>query len=175
VSIIYEALQKVEKRPSFSRPRISPSPKTKKHNNKSLVVTLAVSITAAGLLYFLQARRITGSSGISENSPAFTSTAMPDDASPDKSIIKSLKIILPKPSSSQTDSKREMNSFNTKVYDGIEFTLSGILYSEEQPMAVINGKRVTVGDTVKEAKVTRIKEDSVELIFNNKKIILALY
>lgn len=173
MSIIYEALQKVEKRPLFSRPRTNPSPEPKKHSNKSLIVILTVSITAVGLLYFLQGNRITDTSGLSKNSS--TPTSLPGDGLTENPFIKPLRFTLPKLSFTRTNSKRRMSSFNTKVYEGIEFTLSGIIYTKRKPVAIINGRKITVGDTVKEAKVTNIKEDSVELIFNNKKIILALY
>ena len=54
------------------------------------------------------------------------------------------------------------------------FKLSGIIYSPDRPVAIVNGKTVSIGELVGEAKVADIKEGSVELSFHDQTIILTL-
>ncbi|MFB3919436.1 MAG: general secretion pathway protein GspB [Candidatus Velamenicoccus archaeovorus] len=51
-------------------------------------------------------------------------------------------------------------------------SLSGILYSDAESLALINGKVVPEGGTVDGAKVEKISSDEVELSFEGQKIVL---
>jgi len=44
-----------------------------------------------------------------------------------------------------------------------DVSLTGIIYSEDNPMAIVNSKIVNEGDVVGEVKVVKIHKDSVEL------------
>ncbi len=51
-------------------------------------------------------------------------------------------------------------------------SLSGILYSDAESLALINGRVVPEGGTVDGAKVEKISSDEVELSFEGQKIVL---
>ena len=50
------------------------------------------------------------------------------------------------------------------------FRLSGIIYNKKQPMAVINGQMVGVGDEVDQARVKYIDQSKVTIIYNGSAI-----
>ena len=52
--------------------------------------------------------------------------------------------------------------------------LQGILYRQTNPVAVINGKTVGVGDRVGEATVTAIRPDSTDVVVGGETIKLSL-
>jgi len=54
------------------------------------------------------------------------------------------------------------------------FILSGILYSKESPLAIINGQTLKIGEEIEGAKILDIKEDKVVIGKNSKKITLIL-
>jgi len=54
------------------------------------------------------------------------------------------------------------------------FNLSGIVYSPDKPLAIINGKALTIGDKIKEAEIAQINEEEVELSLHEQTIILTL-
>lgn len=53
-------------------------------------------------------------------------------------------------------------------------SLSGIVFSEKGSWAVINHSIVREGDMIKGARLLKIEEESVELVFPDKKLILSL-
>jgi len=55
-----------------------------------------------------------------------------------------------------------------------EWTLKGIVYTEDNPLAFINQKSVRVGDIVNEAEVLVINKKSVILKFEDQEITLAV-
>lgn len=61
---------------------------------------------------------------------------------------------------------------NVKATAGLN--LSGIVFSEEGYLAIINDRIVRVGDAIGEAKLLAIKDNSVELSLADKKLILNL-
>ncbi len=50
--------------------------------------------------------------------------------------------------------------------------VQGILYSTEQPKAIVGGKIVRVGSKVGPGEVSRIDRDGVAVVFNNKEFVL---
>jgi hypothetical protein len=50
--------------------------------------------------------------------------------------------------------------------------LNGIVYSETQPMAFINGRAVSIGDTIKTAVVVAIDRKTVTLDLQGKRLVL---
>jgi hypothetical protein len=50
------------------------------------------------------------------------------------------------------------------------FRLSGIIYNKKQPMAVINGQMVGVGDEIDQARVKYIDRSKVTIIYNGSAI-----
>ena len=56
----------------------------------------------------------------------------------------------------------------------ISYRLSYVLRSENRNLAIVNGKKVAVGDTVSGAKVLAISSDSVTLSVKGKKRVLAM-
>ena len=57
---------------------------------------------------------------------------------------------------------------------GFKYNLEGIIYDEEAPLALINGKRVKVGDKIEDAKLVSVSRDSVGLEDREGKIYLSL-
>jgi len=55
-----------------------------------------------------------------------------------------------------------------------QWNLSGIVYSPADPLAIINGKMVRVGDAVDNAKVTKIEKKQVTLDYGGSSIILTV-
>jgi hypothetical protein len=56
----------------------------------------------------------------------------------------------------------------------LEWTLKGIVYTEDNPLAFINRKSVRVGDIVNEAEVIAINKKSVILEYDGQEITLAV-
>ena len=56
--------------------------------------------------------------------------------------------------------------------DRPSFNLEGIIWVPEKPRALINGKRVTVGDEVDGVKVVEIKKKEVKILSNGQEITL---
>lgn len=52
----------------------------------------------------------------------------------------------------------------------VDFELSGIVYSEENPMAIINSRPVKEGDVISQAKVLGIDRTSVTLQYQGKEV-----
>ena len=52
--------------------------------------------------------------------------------------------------------------------------LSGIIYSEKNPMAIINNKSLFIGDSVDEARVVSINRKEVTLDYKGKKLTLTV-
>ena len=153
MSIIYDALQKVEKR---SSPR---SPQNKFTFKMSL---LALMILAGALyLYFLGGKSL----------PAGRQAQAPNQ-------VKAAKKVTPqavKPAAKKPPSKRSFLVTNKEAFKEESFKLSGIIYSKSRPsLAIINNQKVSQGEVIEKATVSRIKEDSVILNIDGKNMILNL-
>ena len=61
-----------------------------------------------------------------------------------------------------------------KATEQISYRLSYVLRSENRNLAIVNGQKVAVGDTVSGAKVLAISSDSVTLSVKGKKRVLAM-
>lgn len=60
-----------------------------------------------------------------------------------------------------------------KVYEG--YLLEGVIYDEQNPSAIINGKVLRKTDKIDDYTVVEISQDSVQLINRNDNKILTLY
>lgn len=144
MSIIYDALKKTQK--NISTVSETPTAKTtKKPKKKTPLLVLMALIFAASILY------VTG---------------------PLKKISRSKK--QPNYARKGSLAKRITQKPITKRGPKESYTLSGIVYSHDKQFAIINGKAVSVGDTLNQARVTQIKENSVVLSFPDKKIQLTM-
>ena len=77
---------------------------------------------------------------------------------------------VPPPAAAVTDGKAARGSADAKTYigeltapDGAKIELGGIVYSETNPVALINGKVLGPGATVEEFTIVSIQPDRVEL------------
>lgn len=59
-------------------------------------------------------------------------------------------------------------------YQKDTYTLSGIIYEKDQPLAVINGKTVSEGEKIGSGEIIKINKDSVEIKTENKTKLLNL-
>lgn len=58
--------------------------------------------------------------------------------------------------------------------DPVAFELSGIIYSSENPMAIINSRPVKTGDMISKARVMSINRTSVTLEYRGKRVQLTV-
>jgi hypothetical protein len=77
---------------------------------------------------------------------------------------------VPPPAAAATDGKAARGPADAKTYvgeltapDGAKIELGGIVYSETNPVALINGKVLGPGATVEEFTIVSIQPDRVEL------------
>ena len=156
MSIIYDALNRVDKKPSRGQDN---SIKAKKISIKKLILPFFVAVAGATLLYTWQTdkpvRQISASDIALETIPVAKK----------KPLKKLHPALADKPQSFVVRDPFSKTS---------PFKLSGIIYSSDKPVAIVNGKTVNIGELIGEAKVSNIKEDSVELSLNDEKIILTL-
>jgi len=68
----------------------------------------------------------------------------------------------------------DVRTADKRPYPKPQWQLSGILYNEQAPAAVINKQQVRVGDTVDEARVLEIKKKSVTLEHNGKQMTITV-
>ena len=171
MSIIYEALQKIERKPAYSRPPAKLKPEPKRKQNKAPVPILLVAFATMAIILYPQIKKIMEGHSAFDTS---SNTSIPATQQP-KPPEKALNLSLPRLSFTQPESKNKKSSHNTQVADGLEFTLSGIIYAKSKYMAIINGRGIAKGDTVENAVVSDINDKSVVLMLNDKKITLYLY
>ena len=171
MSIIYDALQKVERKPSCPTPAKEIKSRPQKKLNKAPVPLLLVAFAIIAVILYPQMKKFLRKSAASDASfnTSSTATQLP------KPLKRTLNLSLPKLSLAQPQQKNKEYSYNTQLAGGSEFTLSGIVYAKSKYMAIINGRGVTKGDTIENAVVSDISEKSVILTLNDKKISLYLY
>ena len=87
----------------------------------------------------------------------------------------------PRPASAASDGKAARGSADAKTYvgeatvpDGAKIELGGIVFSESNPVALINGKVLGVGAVVEEFTIVSIQPDRVELRGRGVTMFLAL-
>ena len=175
MSIIYEALQKAERKTPHIKPAIKTTPRQspEKDKLKPVIVILIVIVVTSGAAFSL-ARKNASKTQTYKNTPPGTATTLAHDKPQTNSIIKK-GLSLPRISFTQPETEYPAYSYNSKTTDGVEFTLSGIISAKSKYMAIVNGKRVTKGDTIEKATVSDINDNSVELSLGDKKITLSLY
>jgi len=154
MSIIYDALKKVEQRLPF--------PNAKKET-KNILLWLAIgAITlgflASGFALFLLFSSLSKPVQITQKSSAVNPALR-------------IKTAPAKPAPAPTLA-REINPTRQKIYDTLD--LKGIMDMEGERIALINNEILKAGDYINGAKVTRISKNTVELLFKDKVIILKI-
>ncbi|MFC1514642.1 hypothetical protein ACFL5X_01945 [Candidatus Omnitrophota bacterium] len=155
MSIIYDALKKIEGT-AYYRPN-------RRINSKKLILPLVIAVAAMVLLSWPRARTGTAL-------PAGRQ-AMPAEQKIEVTQAPQSKITLP-PARLAKEPRTLM--LRDPFSQQSQFKLSGIIYSPEKPMAIINSKTVSIGEIVNQATVAKIDADSVELSLNNKTLVLTL-
>ena len=85
-------------------------------------------------------------------------------------FIKKMEQVLKTTGGSKRDKKPDKQTFGQKT----ELDLSGIIYSPDDPRAIINNDIVRIGDTVGGSEVTDITEEKVTLSDGEKETVLEL-
>jgi len=145
MSIIYEALQKIEKKTEppkalFTPKEVfSPQPRVSRWPLWLFVLIVALSLSMAGtkLMRLAQA-------------PATTTFAMPTQP-------RNQALTAPAGSGSSDI----MSSHPTAAH--IPYSLQGIIYDSQHPLAIINGKQLGIGQSIDDATVVEITQKGVEL------------
>ena len=131
MSIIYDALQKVEDKDKTSP---APEPQKRSKNKSSFVVALAIfGILFLGLLTFSLFKKI--AQGKSK-----------------MGLVKQSAVVPP--------AQKEL-ALQVRPEDA--YIVEGIVYSSQDPMAIINGKIVKVKDTLGDFEVISIAPEGVSL------------
>jgi hypothetical protein len=162
MSIIYEALKKIERkkgsdfnRSLYKRTGYSPRRVRKPRSNKVLFIVLLIAfLFAGGLFFILNATR----------SPATTAAIRgfpPSEPAPEP--------VLPQPAVAVKDQEPEAETVaeEKKQPERItdqQYVLEGIVYDEEDPAAIINGRIVGKEKRLGPFIVKNITKSSVELL-----------
>ncbi|MDD5583721.1 MAG: hypothetical protein PHV55_01515 [Candidatus Omnitrophica bacterium] len=173
MSIIYEALQKIERRPkenATAEPRvaavhhetISSSVLTQKKPRSLLSVGITLCFLLLLGIYFLRIQ-----SPI-KPLPVASTKVLSADRQPQPLAKDGVDDLM------QAINAASVND-PAQTYEGeVTYTLQGIIYDEENPLALINGKKVGLGDRIGDALVLDISGNGVELLINEEKKFLPL-
>lgn len=159
MSIIYEALKKIEKeenaaggqlkRKTFVPPRRRQTLKFKS-NFVFFVLTLAAVVS---LYMFIQKY-----SQIEFNRPS-ASAPQEDKGSIYLPRVQPANRAAPLPAKAQSKPLVAV----AKIKQNKKYYLQGIIYDDARPLALINGKKVGLGETIDEARLTRVSRAGVEI------------
>ena len=152
MSIIYEALKRVEGQPCYRRER--------KINSKKIILPLLIAISGIILIYSL-----TNLDSIQNSGRKTTLNTKQASSTRKTSLKRTYRPLLKKP---------QAFMFRDPFSQTSKFRLSGIIYSPSESIAIVNSKTVSIGEKVGNAKVAKINKESVELSLDGKKIILTL-
>ena len=138
MSIIYEALKKIEEKEN------KPKPPALRYLSKYI---LAIVVVILFVFFF----------SISIHFSRPKTKQKPTIAYPPSTIFSSLKLAVNKSQNIILPGKQEDKK------EQIEYQLQGIIYDLENPIALINGKKVGIGDNIEGARLIDISDDGVEL------------
>jgi hypothetical protein len=156
MSIIYEALKKIEKTKE-SQSQVLPS----KHTIKVIVLLISAGITILSLSTIF---RFFSSNNIKTNVNMESKvSSLPENIEDKTKDSVSLK------REDRKDLLQEKREDKITVYH-----LQGIIYDEESPLAVINGKKVTIGAEIGGARLLSISPEGAELETKDGKIYISL-
>ena len=145
MSIIYDALNKVQNKTKSTNPDTAPEPK----KSKKLFITAIIIILSVTVLLVIQNLREEDSIDSTVKAPL----------AKQKNILNSGNI------------KNDAGQANNNAG---EFDLSGIFVAEDDITAIINDAIVTIGNSVNGATVVKIENESVELEREGEKFILSM-
>jgi hypothetical protein len=156
MSIIYEALKKVEGKVSLASLENTPRPESPPLRKKERKIIVPKKRTFLSPLLFLIALGL-----------LILSFLLPDqqEAARQKAL-------------SRPAEKREIDPVRVHVKPEVteKYVLEGIVYDSQDSFAIINGKAVKESDTIGDLRMDKISEDSVELVNNqdNSRVTLLL-
>jgi hypothetical protein len=172
MSIIYEALQKIERKSKEGIvPAIDSSIIQKEnfsidsaHTKPRFVVLTGFAFLALLLLgiYFLRMQPVPVPP--STTVAKFTTVPVQQQTTISK-VLPAVNVMGDTLFSTQSESLNEQTA---------PYTLQGIIYDEKNPLALINGKKVGLGERIGNAVVLDISGNGVELLVNEEKIFLPL-
>ncbi|MBU1122515.1 MAG: hypothetical protein KKF54_07480 [Candidatus Omnitrophica bacterium] len=161
MSIIYEALKKAEEKNNLRKPVI----KKRKNPNFKVIFFVFVVLISTGAFYMIW-QAISVLKSPSENGIIYTEETIDNK----QVAINAKKIDKRKKSNKLGKAKKKVNAFR----EDIVYRLQGIVYDEDNPFAIINGKQIGVGQKVEEALLTRISHDGIEIQTEQGKVYIAL-
>ena len=153
MSIIFDALNKVQNKTKVNIPNNAPIKKLAPKKNKKLFMTIFTLSILLGILII----SITYQSPLKDIPKKET----PEIVTNDRQIESRLE-----------ENKNTYDTRNDQANE--EFYLSGIFFTDNHAMAIINDDIVAIGDLVGGAKVTEIEDDAVELEREGEKFILGM-
>lgn len=144
MSIIYDALNKVQNKTKDSTPVKNQTPKK---NKRLFMIVFAIGLVLTALIMLIK------------------------DHYPLEKVSKVItQNMQPKNRLGENTDRHNLEN----VHRDEEFYLSGIFFTDSHGTAIINDDIVTIGDLVGKAKVTEIGDDSVELEQEGEKFTLSM-
>ncbi|MEI8349499.1 MAG: hypothetical protein WCI77_05055 [Candidatus Omnitrophota bacterium] len=159
MSIIYEALQKVEKKSELASMPVMPEKEifSSRPNTfnlplalLALVVLLSLGSTGAKLMTAKSAR---------------TSKVAVMRPQPHKQVVTP---------STDVSVAPQADFASDTVVTNVPYSLQGIIYDSQHPLAIINGKQLGIGQSIEDATVIDITQKGVELAVKGNKIYISL-
>jgi len=121
------------------------------------VILFFLSLVIAATVYVASATAAVNSGML--KTAVLVDPTRPDHAAPTEPLVK--------PKLKKKKKKKQKNPIKS-------LSLQQTLVSQNRKIAVINGKRMTIGKTIRGAKLVRINFESVELIYRGKRYTLSL-
>ena len=152
MSIIYQALKKIEeKQDQTKRPKL---------RNKIIYLVSFVVVLFSVCILWAYVSRISRASFVKRS--ALSSNQKVDLG--EKPIVRGRKDILLYKEQQEKAKKALSLQKDSKIKQGAtQYYLQGIIYTPENPIALINGQRLSQGESVDAATVIKISPKSVEL------------
>ncbi|UCD15816.1 MAG: hypothetical protein JSV34_01850 [Candidatus Omnitrophota bacterium] len=72
------------------------------------------------------------------------------------------------------EKKPKTNSLKKAIKKDIGYNLQGIIYDKNEPLAIINGKQIRVGQSIEEALLTQISQEGIEIETSQGKVFISL-
>ena len=148
MSIIYDALKKLEKKrpPSDQLQDGQPDVAAKARKLRPIIIAVAAVLIVTAVA-FLSIKGLNGKKGIfSKNKKTLPHKQVP----------------------------LEVSEAQKGQLSGKKFVLSGIIYSREKSLAIINEKTLAIGETIEGATVSNITEKVVTITFDGEKASLTI-
>ena len=153
MSIIYEALKRIERRGAEEQPQPTFQGRQKKQPKLLLLIIFVGFVIFLSLFSIINSSRKKDVPPVSQVKPPVSVEVVAQKEPPKRNFTK----------------KQIIQEFPKGTY-----TLQGILYTQDDPISLINGKRVRKGETIDGAELTAIYQKGVELTSSGGRIHLPL-